>query len=468
MGDELRLKPSKWARDEMVPVARASRNMGTWAFTALWITMSAQLGVFTLGASLVEDLTVPEALLAVALANLAMVVLFVLIGDIGIEHGVNFAGYLRAPFGMFGSYLPLALRGLAGVAWFGIQTWLGATAIDVVTREFFDFSALPVWYVALGVVEIALVVAGLDVLKRVVSWSGPALIVLSIVILYVLLSRESWSALIDHTPDGSQPFLVGMVAAMSYWTTVAINLPDFTRRVKAEPARSFLRRNRRSAVAQLLGVPSGMLLFTLVGMVGFVFHGDSNPVLAIAATVGGVALVIALSVVVLAQVTTNITANLVASAYAANAIGSPKVSYRVGAVITGVLGLLTLPWALLDYFLVYLPALGAALAPVAGIMIADYYLLRRRRLDLPALFDPVGQYRYWRGVNPAALIAWGAGAAAGIIWLDYSLLLAFPIGLGLYWLLMRAWVLRIYPQPEVDGGGDLATSVDRDWPVTMR
>jgi nucleobase:cation symporter-1, NCS1 family len=126
-------------------------------------------------------------------------------------------------------------------------------------------------------------------------------------------------------------------------------------------------------------------------------------------------------------------------------------------------------WVLLEEFLTYLPALGAVLAPIAGIMVADYYLVRRRRLDVPALFDREGRYRYWRGANPAALIGWLLGATAGLLLLDYSFLVALPIGFGAYLVLMRSWV-----QPRMGGGEDdthasasLGTSAGRDWPVTM-
>src|SRR5690606_20551071 len=133
---------------------------------------------------------------------------------------------------------------------------------------------------------------------------------------------------------------------------------DFTREVTTTASPSFAVRNRSSIWAQVLGVPLGMLVFTVVGMVGFVLTGESNPILAISAGIGGAMLFGALGVVVLAQLTTNLTANLVASSYAANAIGAPRVSFRAGAVITGLMGLgLTVPWLLLDLFLVYLPAL---------------------------------------------------------------------------------------------------------------
>jgi NCS1 family nucleobase:cation symporter-1 len=467
---EVVLRPSQLAREEIVPVPRAHRSLRWLSFAAIWFTMTAQMGVFALGASLAEGMPVWQALLAVLIANLGMIVVLALIGDIGIEHGINFAGYLRVPFGLRGSYLPLALRGLSAIAWFGIQTYLGATAIEVVSSEFFGVSALPVWYVGFGIIQIVVVAGGIETIKKVVNLAAPALAVLSAWLLYEMFSTASVGEFFDHpVRDPHQPFVVAVVANLSYWATVAINLPDFTRNVEAPPEKAFLSRNRHSVIAQLIGVPLGMLFFTTVGMAGFVFTGESNPVLAIAELMGGSFLLLALAVVVLAQLSTNITANLYASAYAANAIGPPKISYRWGAVITGALGLMTFPWLLLDLFLTYLPAVGAALAPIAGIMIADYYLIRKRRIDVPQLFDPEGQYRYWHGINPASFLAWIAGAIAGVAWLDYSFLIALPIGFVLYYVLMQYWIAPDFGQTEMrEPARDLlASSIDRDWPVRM-
>lgn len=464
------LRPSKWARNEIAPVPRRERSIGSLSFAFLWVQMAAQLGVFALGASLAEAMTVPQALLAVAVGNLVMVPILVLIGDIGIEHGVNFAGYLRAPFGTIGSYLPLALRGAAGTIWFGIQTYLGATAIDIVTEELFDLNALPVWYVAFGAAQIAMVAAGLEFIRRVVDIAAPTLIVLSIVMIVLMIREGSFDQVWNNTVTAAQPFLVGVVANASYWTTVAINLPDFTRYVHTAGGHGFARRNQTCILPQLVGLPSGMLLFTAVGMTGLVITGQSNPVLAIAATVGGAFLLFALGLVVLAQLSTNITANLFASSYAANAIGAPHVSFAFGAVITGAMGMaLTFPWLLLDVFLVYLPVLGAVLAPIGGIMIADYHMVRRRRLAVEQLFYPDGQYRYWRGINPAALVAWAVAAVVGLWFIDYGVLFALPLGFGLYWLAMTQWILPRYPQREVGATGDdyLASSAHRDWPIVV-
>lgn len=467
--EQIELQPSGLSREEIVPVDSKNRSLRWLSFAAIWFTMTAQMGIFKLGASLAETMPTEQAILAVIISNLAMLLVLVPIGDIGVEHGINFAGYLRIPFGLRGSYLPLALRGFAAIAWFGIQTYYGATAIDEVSKTFFDFSAMPAWYIGFGVLQIAIVAGGINTIKKVVNFAAPALAVLSVWLLYLMFSQGSFQKFFNNEVTNKEPFIVAIVSNLSFWATIAINLPDFTRNLEGKKNKGFFKRNRHSIVAQLIGVPIGMLFFTTVGMAGFVFTGESNPILAISSLIGGTFLILALGVVILAQLSTNITANLFGSAYAANAIGAPKISYRMGAIITGIMGLLTFPWVLLDLFLTYLPALGAALAPVAGIMISDYYLIRKRRLNIPDIFKPKSQYHYWHGINPASFLAWLFGAVGGLFWLDYSFILALPVSFVLYYPLMRFWILKRYKQKELEKGEGkfLATSLGRDWPIRM-
>lgn len=466
---EIRLEPSGLARKEIVPVGAQGRHIRWLSFAAIWFTMTAQMGIFQLGASLAGSMPTEQAILAVVISNLAMILVLVPIGDIGVEHGINFAGYLRIPFGLRGSFLPLALRGLAAIAWFGIQTYFGATAIDEISKTFFDFSAMTAWYIGFGALQIAIVAGGIKTIKKVVNFAAPALALLSIWLLYLMFSEGSFSDFTNNEITNPEPFIVAVVSNLSFWATVAINLPDFTRNVVGKKTKGFFKRNSHNIFGQLLGVPVGMVFFTTVGMAGFVFTGESDPIVAISALVGGAFLILALGVVFLAQLSTNITANLFASAYAANAIGAPKISYSQGAIITGVLGLLTFPWILLEFFLTYLPILGAALAPIAGVMLSDYYLIRKRRLNIPAIFRRNSQYHYWHGINPASFLAWSTGAIAGITWLDYSFIVALPVSFTLYYPLMRFWILKRYKQSEVEEkkGTFLATSLDRDWPIYM-
>jgi nucleobase:cation symporter-1, NCS1 family len=146
--------------------------------------------------------------------------------------------------------------------------------------------------------------------------------------------------------------------------------------------------------------------------------------------------------------------------------GAPRLSYPAGVALAGVVGTLAMPWLILDNLFTFLNYYGAVLSALGGIMIADYYVIRRRRLNVPDLYRADGQFRFARGVNPAGIVAWAlAGVVAASI-LDYAYIVGFPLGFVLYLALMKLWVLRRYPQQEVSSGFDpryLATTEGHEW-----
>lgn len=169
------------------------------------------------------------------------------------------------------------------------------------------------------------------------------------------------------------------------------------------------------------------MLFASVGYFGKVFTGFGNPVEAIGAALGGLMVLVGLCIILLAQLSTNVAANLYAPGYVLRSVFAPRISFAHGVLIGGAIGLVVvMPWRLVDAFLTYLPSVGAALSPVAGVMFADYYLIRRRRLNVPALFRYDGPYIYSGGINPAAYVAHGMASVLGVIFLRYSWLVSVP------------------------------------------
>lgn len=473
MENKIILEPSRLAHKDLLPTRAADRVVGWLDLLWLWLGMAAQMGVFLLGASFVGRLTFLQALAAVLIGNLGASVVLILVGDIGIEHGVNFATFIRAPFGTLGGYLPMIVRAVAAICWFGIQTYFGATAIDLIVKHFWGYSNTPLWFFIFAVIQIAITASGIRGIKVVENAAAPALLVLCLWVTGIFASRVGWTGLVTHPVKEPMPFWVAVTANLSYWSTVALNIPDFTRFVKAgERRRSFAGRNRHSMLGQALGAPLGMVVFALVGMVGKIATGFGNPVESIyAALPTAFFIVVGLVIILLAQLSTNVAANLFAPGYILNAIGAPRISFAGGVVIAGLLGMLTFPWVLIQFFLTYLPTLGALLAPVAGIMLSDYYLVRRRRLAAADLYRP-GQFRYWHGINPAAAVAYAAAVVPALLALRYSWLIALPISLAAYVLAMRLWVLRRWPQAEVAavaaGDRHLATTAGAEWEFTLR
>jgi NCS1 family nucleobase:cation symporter-1 len=213
-----------------------------------------------------------------------------------------------------------------------------------------------------------------------------------------------------------------------------------------------------------------MVIFSSVGIIGAMTTGYGNPVQSIyIALPSSFFIVVGLVIVILAQLSTNIAANLFASGYILNNIGSPNISFSTGIIIAGILGMLTFPWLLIKFFLMYLPTLGAFLAPVSGIMISDYYFIRKRRLSILDLYTQ-GEFYYFKGFNPAAYITYMICLVIGLLFLKYLWLLSLPISIISYYLLMKYWILHKYPQKEAEetsGDTYLATSAGRTWSVKI-
>jgi NCS1 family nucleobase:cation symporter-1 len=449
---------------DIVPTRPAQRVIGWLDFIWLWFGMIAQMGVFLLGASFAGRLSLVDALLAIAIGNLVVGVVSVLNGDIGIEHGVTYAVYLRAVYGIRGAWLPSLLRAGVAVCWFAIQTYFGATAIDLSVKLLTGYSNWWLWYWTFGALQIWITTRGIHGIKLVENLAAPALLLLSAWVVYLLGSTRGWETALAFPIDKPLPFWAAVTANLSYWITVADNIPDFTRFVRTTPgARGFFARNRHSLIGQLPGLTIGMMVFASVGYFGKVFTGFGNPVEAIGAALGGLMVLVGLIIILLAQLSTNVAANLYAPGYVLSSVFAPRLSFARGVLIGGVIGLVAvMPWRLVGAFLTYLPSVGAALSPVAGVMFADYYLIRRRRLDVPALFSWDGPYTYRSGINPAAYIAHIVASVLGVVFLRYSWLVSVPTAIVLYVVLMRGWILRAHPEA-TPAGAALGTTAGRAW-----
>lgn len=466
------LKPSRLVNKDLLPTKTEERVIGWKDLIWLWLGMAAQMGVFLLGASFVGGLTFFETIFAILIGSIGSLIVLILMSDVGIEHGINFSTFIRAPFGYFGSYIPMLFRAIAAICWFGIQTYFASTAIDFIIVHFFGYSNVPLWFFIFGIAQVIITSKGIKGIKWVENIASPALLILCLWAMYIFISKKSINSILYFPVTRKISFWTAVTASLSYWSTVSINISDFSRFFKIGiPSRNFFCRNWHSIIGQSVGIPMGMIIFSSVGMVGAMATGYGNPVQSIYGTLHKpLFIVIGLIIVILAQLSTNIAANLFAPGYILNNIGSPRISFSTGVVIAGVLGLLTFPWLLIEFFLTYLPVIGAFLSPISGIMLSDYYLIRKRHLSIPDLYSE-GEFRYFRGINPAAFIAFAISSSLGLMFLHYSWLISLPISLLSYYLLMKYWVLKKYPQKEIEGKLSdkfLTSSAGRVWPIEIK
>jgi NCS1 family nucleobase:cation symporter-1 len=298
---------------------------------------------------------------------------------------------------------------------------------------------------------------------------APAIIAISVWMYFTLdgIAETKGINIWTFNATGEMSLLVLFVANLGFWSTMAIDIPNLTRFVRTEPgARGFVARNRNVFAGQLIALPVTQAVIAAIGAVSWIATGNWNPIEVIQGDAHGIALVALLALVVLAQWSTNNSANLIPAALTFVNAAPHLIDYRIGVALAGVIGTLCFPWAILDNLFVFLGYYGAFLSAIGGIMVADYYLIRRRRVNVPDLYRLDGQFRYWSGFNPAGLISWFVAGGFAAAQPQYAVLIGFPVGLVLYVVLMRMLVLPRHPQAEIDDGFSerfLATSRGANW-----
>ncbi|MDF3605554.1 NCS1 family transporter [Paracoccus sp. DMF-8] len=456
--------------ESILPTRAGQRPIGMLGYAWIWVGIAVIIATYSLGATGVQGgFGLTTVVLTIMLANLAIGALMLATADIGTEHGLSFAVYLRAPFGIHGTHLPAVSRGVVAAMWFGIQTYLGALALNGIGEYFLGFSNWFLWYAIFAVVQVANTMLGIKSVERLAALAAPAIIAISVWMYFTLEGVAETQGLNIWTfrAEAQASLIVLFIANMSFWSTMAIDIPNLTRFVRTQTGtRSFTARNRNIFVAQLIALPVTQAMIAGIGAVSFIATGNWNPVEVIQGDAQGFALLALLILVVLAQWSTNNSANLIPAALTFVNLAPRIITYRSGVALAGVIGTLCFPWQILNNLFVFLGYYGAFLSAIGGIMVADYYVIRRRRINVPALYDPFGQYRYMRGVNPAGMAAWLLAGAIAAWWSSYAFVIGFPLGFLLYLVLMKTFVLPRLHQSELDdpdADDYLAASVGMDW-----
>ena len=428
------------ANEDLLPVAAEQRTWNWWHIASLWIGMAICIPTYTLASGLMASgWTWQAAVGAVVLGNVVVLVPIALNSHAGTRYGIPFPVLARASFGVLGANVPALLRGLVACGWFGIQTWIGGWAIykliEVVwpgiatlpqilpafvglnTGEFLCFMifwAMNVW----------IVLRGMDSIKFLETWGSPFLLAVGVALFAWAAVRAGGIGPMLENPGGqavgrsgglTQVFGAGLTSAVAFWGTMALSIPDFSR---------YARSQRDQIVGQAVGLPGTMALFAFIGAAvtnaTVVIFGTriADPVALLARIGGPLMIMLSMAGLIIATLTTNIAANIVAPANAFSNLAPHKITFKQGAMITAVIGILMLPWRLYNdaaaYIFTWLIGYGALLGPVAGIMIADYFFVRRGELMLNDLYKRHGAYEYARGVNWIALGALAIGVAPSL------------------------------------------------------
>ncbi len=452
---------------DLAPVPVAKRTWSTWDYAALWISMAHCIPTYTMAAGLIgAGMSWWQALGTILLGNLIVLAPILLNSHPGTKYGIPFPVLARAAYGTAGSNLPALMRALIACGWFGINAWIGGYALHT-----FFVSVIPGWADLLGTIDgfpttqwisfllfwglnILIIYKGMELVRRLERFAAPFVLVMTA----ILVGWAIWKAgglgpimesggKLDDPSKFFAVFIPSLTATIGFWSTLSLNMPDFTR---------FGRSQREQAIGQVIALPSTMTVFAAMGIVitsaTVIIYGKAidNPI-----KLGGLfenraIVAIVMFTVVIATLAVNIAANVVSPANDfANAFPK-RIDFKRGGLITGLIGIAMFPWELTKdanaYIFGWLVGYSGSLGSVAGVLIVDYWILRKATLDLPSLYKSDGAYRYHNGWNGNAVWATviGAGVALlGAFWepmkpiYDWSWFVGFGLSGGIYWMLMR-------------------------------
>jgi len=445
---------------DLAPTTPAQRTWTTYNYIALWFSMSMEITTYQLASSLIaKGMDWKQAVGTVLLGNLIVLVPMLLNAHAGARYGIPFPVFIRAPFGVRGANLPAILRAIVACGWFGIQCWIGGTAIHAMLAVIWPATAdslFAKWacFLVFWLLNMIVVWRGVESIRHLQAFGAPFMFIMAAALLiWMRIKAGSFGTMLStpsqfHSTSGFLTiFFPSLTAMVGYWATLALNISDFTRYSKSQHAQAF---------GQAFGLPVAMTLFTFVGIsvtsASAVLFGHPiwNPIELIGAFHQPVMAFIAMIAILIATLNVNIGANVVSPSNDFSNLYPRLISFRIGGLITGFLGLAMCPWRLLAspdaYIFGWLIAYSGLLGPVAGIMVCDYFLIRKTDLDVNSLYHTNGAYHYTKGINPRAIVALVAGVAIALVGLavkplhflyDYAWFVGFFSAGAIYYVLMR-------------------------------
>jgi len=471
VGGEVAPDPRLYNSD-LAPTEPDRRTWTTYNYIALWFSMSMEVTTYMLAASLIAGgMNWKQAVGTILLGNLIVLIPMLLNAHAGAKYGIPFPVFVRASFGPLGANIPAMLRAIVACGWFGIQSWIGGTAIAQMVHVLAprtEGMAGVTWVCFLGfwLLNMIVVWRGVESIRFLQSYSVPFMLVMSALLLVFMLRKAGGFGPMLSAPDHFVSrhdfwkfFFPSLTAMVGYWATLSLNIPDFTRYAKNQGSQIW---------GQAFGLPVAMVLYSFLGIAvtsaSTVVFGKPvwSPVELLGMFHQPLLAFLGLIALLVATLNVNIGANVVGPSNDISNLAPKYISFRMGGLITGFLGLAMCPWYWLstfgNYIFGWLVGYSGLLGPVAGIMVADYFLVRHTRLDSYSLYRRGGIYEYSKGFNPRAIVALVIGVGAALVGrfvnevaflYDYAWFVGFFLAGGLYYVMMLGH--RIPRVQEVEG-----------------
>lgn len=423
------------ANTDLSPVTDKQKNWTIFNFFSLWVGMAIQIPTYMMASSLIEGgMNWLQALFTIFLGNLIVLIPMILNGHVGAKYGIPYPVFARVSFGVLGSNIPALLRAFVACGWFGIQTWIGGTAlytlflqlwpeIGTIKGEILGIGLIPfMCFMIFWFMNLFFVWRGLNAIKWLETLCAPFLILGGIALLYWAYSNADGLASVFHTTSQFETtsafyafFFPALTGIIGFWATLSLNIPDFTRYAKNQ---------RAQMLGQALGLPTTMTFFAFIGVAvtsaTLALYGEAiwDPIVLIQRFDNPLIVIFSVLTILMATLTTNVAANVVGPANDFSNLAPKYINFKRGGLITGILGILMMPWKLLadptGYIFTWLIGYSALLGPIAGIILVDYFVIRRTVLNINALYQREGEYSYVRGYNPKAILAFILGVFPNI------------------------------------------------------
>jgi nucleobase:cation symporter-1, NCS1 family len=477
-----RIEASPLYNPDLAPVPIARRNWTTYNYAALWISMAHCIPTYMLASGLMAaGMNWWQALVTILLGNTIVLAPILLNSHPGTRYGIPFPVFARASYGTIGSNLPALMRALVACGWFGIQSWIGGEALQT-----FFAAIVPGWKTLLGSslfqghsatewlsfllfwgLNVAIIYRGMDLLRKVENWAAPfVLVTTAVLVVWAVREAKGLGPLLAQpgkfrtAAEFFPVFIPSLTAMIGYWATLSLNMSDFTR---------FGRSQREQMVGQVVALPTTMSVFAAMGVLitsaTVLIYGKAiwDPIQLVGQFKAPVVVAISTFTAVVATLAVNIAANVVSPANDfANAF--PRaIRFKTGGLITGIIGILMQPWKLLadpsGYIFAWLLGYSGGLGSIAGVLIADYWLVRRCRLKLEDLYLARGLYRYRAGWNWKAVYATLAGCAlawGGLVVAPLKPLYSYAWFVGFFAAGLLYWGLSAGATRESDEGASFA------------
>ncbi len=474
--------PSLYSED-LAPIPLLKRTWNTWNYAALWISMSLCIPTYMLASSLIDGgMNWWQAVLTIFLGNVVVLIPMILNGHAGAKYGIPFPVFTRASFGTRGANIPAMLRAIVACGWFGIQTWIGGFSLYQLFRLWipsietlplifpasFDLQTGPaITFVLFWLLNMYVVYLGVDSIKKLLVFKAFFLPAAALALLFWAISAgNGLGPILDQpskftsTAGFFQFFFPALTGMVGFWATLSLNIPDFTRYAKSQKAQ---------INGQIIGLPPSMTLFAFIGVVvtsaTTIVYGTTiwDPLVLAGKFESKFLVSLAMIAVAISTLATNIAANIVSPANDFANLAPSKINFRTGGYITGIIGILIFPWKLVadpsGYIFTWLVGYSSLLGPVGGIMIADYYFIRKQQLSTSELYNATGIYSFKNGFNYSAIIALLLGILPNVpgflvtikaipqdsvpMWIskiyDYAWFVGFFVSGTVYMALMRSY-----------------------------